>query len=168
MAIRTGAGYSAVGSSAGDTTLRILPVMLRSMASMSDENEKLQFVVATASDKNREDVEQVIKAETANGLSIPESFRVVQHETFNALNSADVAAVASGTATLETGIIGTPMAIVYKTSALNYKLLRPLIDVEHFGLINLIAGERVAAELIQDDFSGESLAAELMKRFCEL
>ena len=45
------------------------------------------------------------------------------------------------------------MAIVYKTSSINYKLLRPLIEVEHFGLINLIAGERVAAELIQDDFT---------------
>ena len=96
-------------------------------------------------------------------MKIPESLLVVQHETFDALNSADVAAVASGTATLETGIIGTPMAIVYKTSVLNYKLLRPLIDVEHFGLINLIAGERIAAELIQDDFSPESLKAELMR-----
>jgi lipid-A-disaccharide synthase len=52
---------------------------------------------------------------------------------------------------------------VYKTSALNYKLLRPLIDVEHFGLINLIAGERVAEELIQDDFTEKSLAHELIR-----
>jgi lipid-A-disaccharide synthase len=52
---------------------------------------------------------------------------------------------------------------VYKTSALNYKLLRPLIDVEHFGLINLIAGERVANELIQDDFTEQSLADELSR-----
>ena len=55
------------------------------------------------------------------------------------------------------------MAIVYKTSALNYKLLRPLIDVEHFGLINLIAEERVAAELIQNDFTAQTLAAELLR-----
>ena len=98
-----------------------------------------------------------MQAESTNGLDIPESLIVVQNETFDALNASDVAAVASGTATLETGIIGTPMAIVYKTSMLNYKLLRPLIDVDHFGLINLIAGERVAAEFIQDDFSGKSL-----------
>jgi lipid-A-disaccharide synthase len=55
------------------------------------------------------------------------------------------------------------MAIVYKTSALNYKLLRPLIDVEHFGLINLIAGERVAAELIQDDLTARTLADEILR-----
>ena len=55
------------------------------------------------------------------------------------------------------------MAIVYKTSALNYKLLRPLIDVPHFGLINLIAQERLAKELIQDDFTKETLAEELFR-----
>ena len=143
--------------------VKILPVMLGTVAAMSIENPKLQFVIAAASDKNLEDVGHVIEAARVKGLKIPESLLVVQHETFNALNAADVAAVASGTATLETGIIGTPMAIVYKTSRLNYKLLRPLIDVEHFGLINLIAGERVAAELIQDDFSSESLEAELRR-----
>jgi lipid-A-disaccharide synthase len=71
--------------------------------------------------------------------------------------------VTSGTATLETAIIGAPMAIVYKTSSLNYKLLRPLINVPHFGLINLIARERLAAEFIQDEFTPEALAAELAR-----
>jgi lipid-A-disaccharide synthase len=88
---------------------------------------------------------------------------VVRDETYDLLNASDAAAVTSGTATLEAGIIGTPMAIVYKTSALNYKLLRPLITVNHFGLINLIAGERLAAELIQDEFSAESLSSEILR-----
>jgi lipid-A-disaccharide synthase len=79
------------------------------------------------------------------------------------LNASDTAAITSGTATLEAGIIGTPMAIVYKTSPLNYKLLRPLISVEHFGLINLIAGERVANEYIQDDFTPQTLTDELRR-----
>jgi lipid-A-disaccharide synthase len=55
------------------------------------------------------------------------------------------------------------MAIVYKTSALNYALLRPLISVEHFGLVNLIAGERVAREMIQHEFTSEALADELVR-----
>ena len=83
------------------------------------------------------------------------AFVVVENSTYDALNASDAAAVTSGTATLEAGIIGTPLTIVYKGSRLNYGLLRPLIDVEHFGLINLIAGERVAKELIQDEFSAE-------------
>ena len=60
-------------------------------------------------------------------------------------------------------MLNVPMAIVYKTSALNYKLLRPIITVEHFGLINLIAEERLAKELIQDDFTPETLSAELFR-----
>ena len=53
------------------------------------------------------------------------------------------------------------MAIVYKTSAINYKLLRPLISVDHFGLVNLIAEKRIAKELIQGEFTADTLAAEL-------
>jgi lipid-A-disaccharide synthase len=143
--------------------VRILPVMLQAVELLSAQNTKMQFVIAAASEKSRADIKQAIDNGVADGLRLPENLSVLKNETFNVLISADVAAVASGTATLETGIIGTPMAIVYKTSALNYKLLRPLIDVEHFGLINLIAGQRVAMELIQDDFSGESLAAELLR-----
>lgn len=94
---------------------------------------------------------------------MPTTLKVIKDETFDALNASDAAAVTSGTATLETGIIGTPMAIVYKTSALNYKLLRPLISVEHFGLINLIAEKRIAKELIQDDFTPQTLAAEMFR-----
>jgi lipid-A-disaccharide synthase len=130
---------------------------------MSSANPALQFVVAAASEENLADVNKTIEKARSNRVGLPEKLLVVRNETFDALNASDAAAVASGTATLETGIIGTPMAIVYKTSGLNYKLLRPLIDVEHFGLINLIAGERVAAELIQDEFTGQTLAREISR-----
>jgi lipid-A-disaccharide synthase len=153
---------------------RILPVLLETAAKMSQINPDLQFVIAAAG--GRKDEGGRMKDELRKEIPIlthpsslilhpsaPSSFRVVQNETYEALNAADVAAVTSGTATLETAIIGTPMAIVYKTSAFNYKLLRPLINVEHFGLINLIAGERLSKELIQDDFTSETLAAELFR-----
>jgi lipid-A-disaccharide synthase len=143
--------------------VRILPVMLESVAAMSSSDPNLQFIIAAASEENLADVNKAIKTARSNRVDLPAELLVVRNETFDALNASDAAAVASGTATLETGIIGTPMAIVYKTSALNYKLLRPLIDVEHFGLINLIAGERVAAELIQDQFTGNTLARELSR-----
>ena len=144
--------------------VRILPVMLDAVALIAASRPEVQFVIPIASDKNLDDVEHALAdAKGDRGPLLPVKLLVLRNETFNALNAADVAAVASGTATLETGIIGTPMAIVYKTSVLNYKLLRPLIDVEHFGLINLIAGERIAAELIQDDFSPRSLADELLR-----
>ena len=143
--------------------VRILPVMLEAASEMSAADRTVQFIIAAASDKSRVDVDVALDDAKRKALRLPEKLIVVQNETFDALNVSDAATVASGTATLETGIIGTPMAIVYKTSALNYKLLRPLIDVEHFGLINLIAEERVAAELIQDEFTVGSLANELFR-----
>lgn len=139
---------------------RVLPVLIETAALMAEKNSGLQFVVALA--KNRHAAE-VSEAEKKISRGTIPKLTVVQDETYEALNASDVAAVTSGTATLETAIIGTPMAIVYKTSALNYSLLRPLIKVEHFGLINLIARERLAKELIQDDFTKEALTAELFR-----
>jgi lipid-A-disaccharide synthase len=140
---------------------RILPVMIDAASRMHAVDSRIQFVIAAASETHLTDIAAAVQ----NGAtgSLPENLITVCDDTFNALKASDAAAVASGTATLETGIIGTPMAIVYKTSALNYRLLRPLIDVDHFGLINLIAEERIATELIQDEFTGESLAAELFR-----
>jgi len=78
------------------------------------------------------------------------------------LAAADAAAVASGTATLEAALVGTPLAIVYKESFLNWHILGRLITAEHYGLVNLIAGRRLATELIQDDLNAEALARELL------
>jgi lipid-A-disaccharide synthase len=142
--------------------VRILPLMLETAALMTERREDIQFIIALASERSRNDVENGLKA-AEKKFKLPEKLSVITGETFDTLNASDAAAVTSGTATLETAIIGTPMAIVYKTSALNYKLLRPLISVEHFGLVNLIAGERVAREMIQDEFTAIALADELFR-----
>jgi lipid-A-disaccharide synthase len=63
---------------------------------------------------------------------------------------------------LEAALIGTPMVIVYKESPINWHTLGRLITSEHFGLVNLVADERVVTELMQDDLTGSRLAAELM------
>ena len=143
--------------------VRILPILLETAALMSDKNDKIQFVIALASSRNLEEVEDAKNQLKSKGKRLPKNLLIVHGETHEALNASDVAAVTSGTATLETAIIGTPSAIVYKTSPLNYKLLRPLISVAHFGLINLIAEKRLVAELIQDDFTPQNLADELFR-----
>lgn len=141
--------------------VRILPVLLDAVALMHKKNPALQFVIALAATRRTEEVEKIFRLR--QNLPLPAKIIIVQNETYEALNASDAAAVTSGTATLETAIIGTPMTIVYKTSTLNYKLLRPLISVEHFGLINLIARERLAKELIQDDFTPEILTEEIFR-----
>jgi lipid-A-disaccharide synthase len=134
---------------------RILPDLLRAAEQMRERDGELQFLAALPKGK----LEKI-----TGSYRDPVSWLYwIEGETYDALNASDAAAITSGTATLEAGIIGTPMAIVYKTSATNYRLLRPLIDVEHFGLINLIAGERVANEFIQDDFTPETLSTELFR-----
>jgi lipid-A-disaccharide synthase len=142
--------------------VRILPKMIEVAIEMAKQRSDVQFIIALASEKSLPDVKRILH--TAEKRStLPESLFIIAGETFDVLNASDTAAVTSGTATLETAIIGTPMAIVYKTSAINYKLLRPLITVEHFGLVNLIAGERVATEMIQSEFTPLALSRELFQ-----
>lgn len=140
---------------------KILPEMLRTAEEMSISDDSLQFAVALASTRSIDEV----KTAAAKVNFDLRKLLIIQGETYDLLNAADVAAVASGTATLEAAIIGTPFAIVYKSSNFNYKLMRPLIDIEHFGLVNLIAGKRIVKEFIQEDFSAENLSLELLRLF---
>ena len=141
---------------------RILPAMLEAAVMVETAVPDVIFLIAVSSVRNRRDVESVL-ANTKSQNLVPRTIRVVEGETYEAIAAADAAAVTSGTATLETGILGTPMVIVYKTSSLNYTLLEPLISVEHYGLINLIAGERLAKELIQSEFTAAAMSAEILK-----
>jgi lipid-A-disaccharide synthase len=136
---------------------RILPILLETASLMSLQNNDLQFVVAMAGTRKMSEFEAAKQKIGA----LPQNLIVVQNETFEALHASDAAAVTSGTATLETAIIGTPLVVVYKTSELNWRIFRPLIDTEHFGLVNLIAGERLAKELIHENFDAETLSKEL-------
>ncbi len=140
--------------------VRILPVMLEAAALISPMRPEIQFVIALASNRDQKYIQKAISVAEEKGLDPP---TIVENETYDALNASDAAAITSGTATLEAGIIGTPMAIVYNTSGLNYRLLEPLISVDHYGLINLIAGDRLATEMIQGDFSPEALSNELLR-----
>jgi lipid-A-disaccharide synthase len=88
---------------------------------------------------------------------------LVQDRTYAARAYADAALVASGTATLETALLGTPFAIVYKLNALTYQIARRIVKVPHFGLANVVAGREVAVELLQDEVNAERLGQELAR-----
>jgi lipid-A-disaccharide synthase len=72
---------------------------------------------------------------------------------YDALAAADCAIVASGTATIEAALLGAPMVVVYRVSALSAFLARPLIRTRFFAMPNVIAGKQVVPELIQGDFT---------------
>jgi lipid-A-disaccharide synthase len=140
---------------------RILPLMLDAAALVSEKLSDTQFVVALASRRSHEEAESLIAARADAGNLRPR-VTVVRNEAREALASSDAAAVCSGTATLEAALASTPLVVVYKESALNWHTLGSLISVEHYGLVNLVAGSRVAPELMQDDFNGPTLAGELL------
>jgi lipid-A-disaccharide synthase len=73
--------------------------------------------------------------------------------------AADVAVVTSGTATLETGLTGTPPVVVYRMAPLTWWIAKRLVRVDHVGLVNIAAGKRIAPELLQDDVTPERVAA---------
>lgn len=99
--------------------VRILPVMLHAARYLAKKVEGVQFLIAAGSGEATRDIEAVLSAEACKSADL----RVITGETYDLLGASDAAAVTSGTATLEAGIIGTPLAIVYKTSAV--KLLTP-------------------------------------------
>ena len=140
---------------------RILPSLLQAIPLINSQRGDVQFVVVVAPNRDIAEAEAIINASDLP-QAVRDSVTVIHHQTRDALAAADVAAVASGTATLEAALLGTPTVIVYKESPVNWHTLGNLITAEHFGLINLIAGRRLATELMQDDFTGESLAAEVL------
>jgi lipid-A-disaccharide synthase len=81
------------------------------------------------------------------------------------LSASDVVLTASGTATVQTALHEKPMVIVYRVSELSYFLGRRFVKVDTFGMANLIAGRKVAAELIQDFFSPDRVADEVARLF---
>jgi lipid-A-disaccharide synthase len=89
--------------------------------------------------------------------------RFLKDDTYNALAAADLAIVSSGTATVETALLGKPMIVVYRLSPLTARLAKPLVRTEFFSMVNLIAGRAVVPELIQHDFTPQRVAAEAEK-----
>src|SRR6185369_3437949 len=140
---------------------RILPPMLDAAGVLQRRRPDIQFIIVVAPNRDVSEAKKIIDR-SARFQHMKESLTVIHHQTREALAAADAAAVASGTATLEAALLNIPTVIVYKESALNWHTLGNLITAEHYGLVNLIAGRRLATELMQDEFTGETLARELL------
>ena len=93
----------------------------------------------------------------------PLGIKIIKDETYNVMNSCDALIIASGSATLEAGIIGCPMVIIYKLSPLTYWLALMLINTPFYGLVNIVAEEKVAPELIQKKANANNIASEILK-----
>ena len=89
--------------------------------------------------------------------------RIVERQPQACIGHADVALVASGSATVETAILGTPMVTFYKLAWPSYWLARPLVNVPFYSMVNLLAGKAVVREFIQQECTGAQLAGEALR-----
>src|SRR5262245_13538144 len=139
------------GSRRGEVDFH-LPVMRDAALKLRRERD-VQFFCVRAS--------TIESAKIATALDNPIiRIPVIDADRYDALNAADLVWTASGTATLETALLGKPMIVIYRVSWLTYCLARLLVRVEHIAMVNLIAGERLVPELIQDQVNPTRLVAE--------
>lgn len=87
----------------------------------------------------------------------------IEGATYDVLNAADCAIVASGTATVEAALVGAPMVVVYRVAPATAMVLRHMLKTPVIGMVNLIAGRRVATELVQSGFTPQAVEREIRK-----
>jgi len=133
-----------------------LPVIAGAMRKMMARRSDLQFALIKAPTVE----EPAIRAGLGDASA---SVSVLSESAYEALSHADVAIVASGTATVEAALSETPMVVVYRVGGLSYRLGRPLVRVPYFAMVNLIAERALVPELIQDEMTEERVASETLR-----
>lgn len=125
-----------------------LPIMLEAASELGTDYE---YVVPVASTLSRDWMAQQIGSTRVHLVD----------DARAALLHSRAAVVASGTATVEAALIGTPFLVVYRVGRLSYAIGRRLVKVKNFGMVNLIAGREVVPELIQSNFTPENVARQI-------
>lgn len=159
--------YSFFGLQQGKKTVLFMPgsrvqevqslygKMLAAGKLLQDKVEGLQFMVPKASTIDRHMLEEA--AREAN-LEV----YIGEERVYDMMNIADAAICASGTATLETALMGVPTLLVYRVNALTYWLSKILVHLDSIGLPNIISGHRIMPELWQDEVTPENIEAAVL------
>lgn len=134
----------------------LLPPMLGAAEKLSMQFENLQFIVPVAPGLKREEIEKMTTGSTV-------AVRVVNNTIYEVIDISHLVVVASGTATLETALLTTPMVIVYKMSPVSFFIGKALVKVPHIGMANIIAGKKVVPELLQDEVTAENIIREVSR-----
>jgi lipid-A-disaccharide synthase len=133
----------------------LLPVLLKAAAQLVVAEPGTQFILAQASSIDDNLIQSLLQHS-------PVPVRVVHDQASEVMALSDVLLIASGTATLQAAVVGTPMVLLYKTSPVTYRLARWLINVKWIGLVNLVADRLIVPELIQDEATAERLCQEVL------
>ena len=133
----------------------LLPVLVQTVARLAGLYSELQVVMAQAGTIQDSLVDHLL-------ADSPVKIRVIKHQPNEVMAAADVLLIASGTATLQAALVGTPMIIVYRAPRLTFWLARQLVRVKWIGLANLIAGRSIVPEVLQDEVTPERLTEEVL------
>ncbi|MDP2362282.1 MAG: lipid-A-disaccharide synthase [Ignavibacteria bacterium] len=125
----------------------IFPEAIKAASRVAEELD-MQVVVACSSN---------IDEKVFYELTDFKNFKVIKHQTYDLLKHAKFGIVKSGTSTLEAGLLELPMVIVYKTSWLTYLIGKSLVKIKNFGMANIVLGEQVVPELIQNDANADNI-----------
>jgi len=134
---------------------RHVPVMRDAAQIIAERLPGVSFTIPLAPTLVREDIERFL-------LDFPVPVQIREDAFHEVVTGADVAVVSSGTATVETALLGTPMVVSYRLNNLTYLLARMLIRVPYIAMVNLISGRLVVPELIQHQASAEGIAHEVL------
>ena len=134
---------------------RLMPVILDAAVIIKREIPSAMFILPLAGTLERRSVERFF-----NNKEIP--VKIFEKRMYEVIAASDAAIVASGTATLETALLKTPMVVVYKVSPVTYWIGKALVNVDNISLVNIIAGRKVVPELIQGDANQERIAGEVL------
>ncbi len=133
---------------------RNLPVMLETAQVLKNSCTDMSFVLPVAPTLDRAAVDELVQ-------DAPSNLTIINGQSYHAMRAADVVLSASGTATLETAMLGTPMAVMYVVNALNYAIMKRLIEIDDIGLVNIVAGKRICQEFVQEAAQPIAMAQEL-------
>jgi lipid-A-disaccharide synthase len=133
--------------------------MLDAAKKIETQFPDVSFMIAAPNER----IEKIVTHQISQCLKKPSQLGVICGNARELMRQAEAAIVTSGTATLETALIGTPHILVYKTSAFTYWFARTVVRISHIGLVNIVANRTVCPELIQHDATAETLAVETAK-----
>jgi len=134
----------------------LFPLILQSAGLLKRRFPEIQFVLPLATSLKRADIDPFLEA-------VDFQVTVVEGMTYDVIQVCDAIITVSGTVTLEIAMIGIPMVIIYRVSPFTYMIGKRLIKVDHIGICNIVAGERMVKELIQDEAQPDLIADEIDK-----
>ncbi len=132
---------------------RLLPPMLES-ARRLEAAARVEVAVGAAEAIPQQEIDR-----TVSRLGVPA--RVIRGATSELLQVSDAAVIASGSATLEAAIHGTPMVIVYRVSPISWAIARRLVSIDTIGLVNIVAGKKIVPEYLQDGIDPQRISEDL-------